>query len=185
MTSLSWAILAIWKICWNCYGNLQNCCCLPTAERASKFGLLRSTQCILTVEMRLTGRVVVVLLSWRRTGGAVSDFLVNSCHHNVANIRARVLCCLATEGASSRMKNTLGVGLICAKCVPGRLRIGLELAGSWESHQDVTTHLICSFLSYWTLATTSLWLFPHVPQKLELCSPHAMWEHSRFVLDCY
>ena len=35
---------------------------------------------VLAAELRLTGSVVVFLLSGRRTRGAVCDFLVNSCH---------------------------------------------------------------------------------------------------------
>ena len=38
----------------------------------------------LAAELRLTGRTVLFLLSWRCTRGAVCDFLVNSCQHVTA-----------------------------------------------------------------------------------------------------
>ena len=51
-----------------------------------------------------------------------------------------------------------------------QFRSGPELAGSWESHQDLITRLVWGFSSYWTLETISLWLFPELPQRLELYS---------------
>ena len=39
---------------------------------------------ILAAELRLTGWAVLFLFYWKCTGGAVCDFLVNSCHHIVA-----------------------------------------------------------------------------------------------------
>ena len=50
----------------------------------------------------------------------------------VANFWARVLCSLAAEDACFRMSITLGVvlirSLVCAKCVPGRVRSGSGVA---------------------------------------------------------
>ena len=86
LAALWQAILATWKFCWYCYGKLKNCCCLPTAEGPTKFVFFfdrcRGT---LTADLRLTERVVLFLLSWGCTGGALGDFLVNSCHHVVAD----------------------------------------------------------------------------------------------------
>ena len=101
---------------------------------------------------------------------------------------ARVSCRLALKDACFRMRITLGVvlirSLVCAICVPGRLRSGPELASSWESRRDVITPLIRGFLSKQTLETTSMWLFPQFPQKLELRSLLVIWEHSSFVPNC-
>ena len=85
---------------------------------------------ILTAELRLTGRVVLFLLSCRCARGAVSDFFVNSCHHVVAVLWA--LRSLVVEDACFRMRITLGVILIRSlaqtECVPGRLRGSSVLA---------------------------------------------------------
>ena len=81
---------------------------------------------ILTAELRLTGRAVLFLLSWKCTGGAVCDFLVNCCHHDVAIFWARVSRRLVVEDACFRIRITLGVvlirSLVWAICVKGRLR---------------------------------------------------------------
>ena len=106
---------------------------------------------VLTADLQLNGRELFLLVSWRCTGGAVCDFLGNSCHHVVAVFRARFLCHQSLQGARSRLRITLGVflirSLVGAICVPGCLRSGLELASSWESHQEVITHVICGFPS--------------------------------------
>ena len=101
---------------------------------------------ILTAELRLTGRVVVFLLSLRCTRGAVSYLLVNSCHHVVAVANlfrnschhvvaifwARVLRHLVVQNACFRIRILLGVVLIrslaCTQCVPGPLRSGSRMA---------------------------------------------------------
>ena len=87
---------------------------------------------ILTAELQLTGTAVLILLSWRCTGEAVSNFVKNSCHHVVAIFWARVLCRLALQEACFRMKITVGFmlirSLVCAVCVSGRLRSSSEVA---------------------------------------------------------
>ena len=81
-------------------------------------------------------------------------------------------CLLQDEDHSgSYPLSFLGLCRTCSGTSPERFWSGPELVGSWESCQDVITHLISGFLSYWTLETTSLWPFPQIPQKLELGSP--------------
>ena len=113
---------------------------------------------------------------------------ITSSPNVVAFFWAKVPRCLVVEDAWFRMGITLGRVLIrfllCAKCVPRRHRSGPELAGSWESRQDVITRLIWGCLSYWTLETTFLWLFLQFPQKFELCNVRVIWEDSSFVLGC-
>ena len=97
---------------------------------------------ILAAELRLTGRTVLFLLSWKCTRGALRDFLVNSCHHVTAITNlfssschhvtaaktlalnschhvtviflARISHRLVAEDACFRMRITLGVVLICS-----------------------------------------------------------------------
>ena len=87
---------------------------------------------ILTTELRLNGRAVLFLLSWRCTGGAASDFLVNSSHHVLAILWAGVSRRLVLEDAFFRMRITLGVdslpSLVCVECSTGRLRSGSGVA---------------------------------------------------------
>ena len=87
---------------------------------------------ILTAELRLTGRVVLFLLSWRCTGGAIGDFLVNSCLHAVAIFWSRVSGRLTLKDACVRKRITLEVvpirSLVCTICVPGRLWSGSGVA---------------------------------------------------------
>ena len=128
LASLSWATLVIWKFCWYCYGNSQNCCCLPAAEGPKKLVCFDRRKGVLTAKLWLTGRADLFLLSWGCTGGAVSDLLVKSCHHVVASMWTRVFYSLAADDACFRMIITLGVvlirSLVRAKCVLGRLRSG-------------------------------------------------------------
>ena len=46
---------------------------------------------VLAAELRLTGRTVFLLLSWRCTRGAVCDFFVNSCHVVLAQTLSELL----------------------------------------------------------------------------------------------
>ena len=96
---------------------------------------------IFSAELRLTGKAVLFLLSRRCIRGAVGDFLVNSCHHVVANFWAKLLCSVAAEEACFRIKTTLGAvlirSLVCAKCVPGRLRSKSAVALNWRFHEKV------------------------------------------------
>ena len=67
---------------------------------------------------------------------------------------------------------------------PEWFRSGPVVAGSLGNRRDVLMRLVCGFPFYWTLLTTFLWPFPQFPQKLELCSLPAIWEHSSFVPSC-
>ena len=51
---------------------------------------------------------------------------------------------------------------------PEWFRSGSDLVVSWECLQNVITSLVCGFPSYYTPETTSLWLLPQFPRKLEL-----------------
>ena len=64
-------------------------------------------RCVLTAELRLTDGAVLFLLAWGYTGGAISDFFVNSCHHIVV----KYTLCL-----NSRHYVKLAVNLFCSSC---------------------------------------------------------------------
>ena len=94
-------------------------------------------------------------------------------------------CPLQYENHSgSRPHSFPGLNSMRSGTFPKRFRRGPELAGSWESRQHVLMRLVCGFLFCWTLVTTFLWPFPQFPQKLELCSLPAIWEHFHFVPSC-
>ena len=67
---------------------------------------------------------------------------------------------------------------------PEGLQSSPAVAGSRESRRDVLRRLVCGFPFYWTPLTTFLWPFPQIPQRLQLCSLPAIWEHSSFVPSC-
>ena len=81
MWASSWLVtLAVWKFCWYYCESSQNCCCLPTAEGPTKFGLLQSSQGCSHCGIAVDRLKVFFLLPWRCTRGAVCDFLANSSH---------------------------------------------------------------------------------------------------------
>ena len=94
---------------------------------------------------------------------AAKALSLNSCHHVMLVFLARVWQRLVAEDACFRMRITLELVLIrfrvCTKCVQGHppewFWNGPELAGSWESRQDVLGRLVCGLLFYWTILTTS------------------------------
>ena len=69
---------------------------------------------------------------WHPCVVTTETIYLNSCHHVVAFLWAKVSCRLVVEDACFSMRITLGVvfirSLVCAKCVPGRLRSGCGMA---------------------------------------------------------
>ena len=183
--SLSWVTLAVWKFCYFCYGKLQNCCCLPTTEGPTKFVCFKRRRgiLILTAELRLTGKSIVSLFSWRHTRGAVSDFFVNSCHyvaaianlfcsschHVVAIFWAKILRRLVVKDSRFRIRITLGVP-------EWPWIVGFMKKSSRRANAP----------SMWfsVLLNFFKWLLPQSPQKLELCSLLVIWEKLSFVPNC-
>ena len=86
--------------------------------------------------------------------------------------------------SGSRPHSFLGLYSMRSGRTPEWFRSGPLIAGSWGNRRDVLMRLVCGFLFYRTLLTTFLWPFPQFPQKLELCSLPAIWEHSSFVPSC-
>ena len=137
--ALLWfATLATWKLRECCYWSLQNCFCLPTAERPTKFGLVRLSERRFHCGNAVDAQSGFPFFAWRRSRWAVGDFFWNSCHHVASITWTRVPCCLTGRRSLQNEELSASHPHPFPDGSPGmsreRFLSGLELAGSEETH---------------------------------------------------
>ena len=159
---------------------------------------------VLTAELRLAGRAVFLLLPWRCSRGTVCAFLVNfshvvaipilfcsSCHHVMAIFWP--FCVIwpwkrPTSGWGSFWESSSFVPWL----VLNAFRQGSGVVPEWPCNSGFirksSRRANAASMRFFVLLTSFDNLFvtlPKFPQKLQLCSLPAIWEHSSFVPSCY